>query len=70
MVELLKCTGHRLFTRPQVSLIALGPLTNLALAVKLDPTLPQKLKDLYIMGGNMEGKNFAAQATEHKSGHV
>lgn len=44
----------------QVSLIALGPLTNLALAVSLDPTLPQKLKDLYIMGGNMEGKKIAA----------
>ncbi|TRY89304.1 hypothetical protein DNTS_003473 [Danionella cerebrum] len=34
-----------------VSLIALGPLTNLALAVRLDPRFPQKLKDLYIMGG-------------------
>ncbi|XP_058493999.1 inosine-uridine preferring nucleoside hydrolase [Solea solea] len=40
----------------QVSLVALGPLTNLALAVRLDPHFPQKLKDLYIMGGNMEGK--------------
>ncbi|XP_041862824.1 inosine-uridine preferring nucleoside hydrolase [Melanotaenia boesemani] len=40
----------------QVSLVALGPLTNLALAVKLDPSFPEKLKDLYIMGGNMEGK--------------
>ncbi|KAM4628603.1 inosine-uridine preferring nucleoside hydrolase isoform 1-T2 [Polymixia lowei] len=40
----------------QVSLVALGPLTNLALAVRLDPCFPQKLKDLFIMGGNMEGK--------------
>lgn len=40
---------------PQVSLVALGPLTNLALAVRLDPCFPKKLKDLYIMGGNMEG---------------
>ncbi|XP_041127623.1 inosine-uridine preferring nucleoside hydrolase-like isoform X1 [Polyodon spathula] len=40
----------------QVSLVAVGPLTNLALAVRMDPTFPQKLKDLYIMGGNMEGK--------------
>lgn len=39
----------------QVSLVALGPLTNLALAVRLDPCFPQKLKELYIMGGNMEG---------------
>ncbi|KAI5109354.1 hypothetical protein C0J45_0751 [Silurus meridionalis] len=40
----------------QVSLVALGPLTNLALAVRVDPSFPQKLKDFYIMGGNMEGK--------------
>ncbi|XP_063057578.1 inosine-uridine preferring nucleoside hydrolase [Engraulis encrasicolus] len=40
----------------QVSLVALGPLTNLAIAIRLDPTFPQKLKDLFIMGGNMEGK--------------
>lgn len=36
--------------------MALGPLTNLALAIRLDPTFPQKLKDLFIMGGNMEGE--------------
>lgn len=40
----------------QVSLVAIGPLTNLALAIRLDPSFPQKLKDLYIMGGNKEGK--------------
>ncbi|XP_043927747.1 pyrimidine-specific ribonucleoside hydrolase RihA-like [Protopterus annectens] len=39
-----------------VSLVATGPLTNLALAVKLDPSFPQKLKSLYIMGGNMRGQ--------------
>ncbi|XP_020665241.3 inosine-uridine preferring nucleoside hydrolase [Pogona vitticeps] len=38
----------------QVSLVATGPLTNLALAVKMDPTLPEKLKNVIIMGGNME----------------
>ncbi|CAL8309574.1 unnamed protein product [Lota lota] len=40
----------------QVSLVAIGPLTNLALAVRLDPGFPDSLKDLFIMGGNMEGK--------------
>ncbi|XP_066541562.1 inosine-uridine preferring nucleoside hydrolase-like isoform X2 [Hoplias malabaricus] len=39
-----------------ITLVALAPLTNLALAVKLDPTLPQKLKGLYIMGGNAESR--------------
>ncbi len=36
----------------QLSLVALGPLTNLALAVKLDPDLPALVKDLVIMGGS------------------
>ncbi|XP_069747982.1 nucleoside hydrolase isoform X2 [Narcine bancroftii] len=40
----------------QVSLVAIGPLTNLALAAKMEPTFPSKLKNLYIMGGNMEAK--------------
>ncbi|TSL16121.1 Type I inositol 3,4-bisphosphate 4-phosphatase [Bagarius yarrelli] len=53
----------------EVSLVSTAPLTNLALAVRLDPTLPEKLKGLYIMGGNTESRgnttvcgefNFAA----------
>ncbi|XP_025063004.1 inosine-uridine preferring nucleoside hydrolase-like [Alligator sinensis] len=40
----------------QVSLVALGPLTNLALAVKLDPAFPKKLKSLFLMGGNTESR--------------
>ncbi|XP_050975046.1 inosine-uridine preferring nucleoside hydrolase [Labeo rohita] len=53
----------------EVSLVATAPLTNVALAVKLDPTFPQKLKGLYLMGGNTDSRgnitvcgeyNFAA----------
>ncbi|XP_042619337.1 probable uridine nucleosidase 1 [Cyprinus carpio] len=53
----------------EVSLVATAPLTNVALAVKLDPLFPQKLKGLYIMGGNTDSRgntticgeyNFAA----------
>ncbi|OCT76354.1 hypothetical protein XELAEV_18031554mg [Xenopus laevis] len=40
----------------QISLVATGPLTNLALAVRMDSTFPKKLKTLYIMGGNMESR--------------
>ncbi|KAM9820264.1 inosine-uridine preferring nucleoside hydrolase-like [Neosynchiropus ocellatus] len=40
----------------EVTLIATAPLTNLALAVKMDPSLPSKLKALYIMGGNIESR--------------
>ncbi|TCV96021.1 purine nucleosidase [Luteibacter rhizovicinus] len=39
----------------EITLVALGPLTNLALAVRLDPTLPQRIKRLVIMGGAVTG---------------
>ncbi|KAG8586752.1 hypothetical protein GDO81_005473 [Engystomops pustulosus] len=42
--------------RMEINLVALGPLTNLALAVKMDPSLPKKLKNLCIMGGNIQGR--------------
>ena len=32
-------------------LVALGPLTNLALALRLDPTLPRRVARLVVMGG-------------------
>lgn len=38
----------------QVTLVATAPLTNLAVAVQLDPSISKKLQALYIMGGNME----------------
>ena len=31
----------------------LGPLTNVALAMKLDPDFSSRLKSLFIMGGNI-----------------
>ncbi|MEE6519509.1 hypothetical protein FKM82_031369, partial [Ascaphus truei] len=40
----------------QISLVATGPLTNLAMAVRMDPTFPEKLRRLFIMGGNMEAR--------------
>ena len=36
-------------------LVALGPLTNIALALKLDPTLPQRVKRMLVMGGAING---------------
>ncbi|XP_077433099.1 inosine-uridine preferring nucleoside hydrolase-like [Vanacampus margaritifer] len=40
----------------EVTLVATAPLTNLAVAVQLDPSLPKKLKALYIMGGNIDSR--------------
>ena len=35
----------------QLMLVMLGPLTNLALALKLDPTLPRRIGHIVVMGG-------------------
>jgi purine nucleosidase len=37
-------------------LVALGPLTNVALALRLDPELPQRISRLVIMGGAVTGR--------------
>jgi purine nucleosidase len=39
----------------ELTLVALGPLTNLALAVRLDPSLPERVKRLVVMGGAVTG---------------
>ncbi|CAD2080472.1 nucleoside hydrolase [Jeotgalicoccus meleagridis] len=35
----------------EVTLLAIAPLTNIAMAIKKDPTIVDKVKHLYIMGG-------------------
>ncbi|XP_019959464.2 inosine-uridine preferring nucleoside hydrolase-like [Paralichthys olivaceus] len=40
----------------EVTLVATAPLTNLAVAVQLEPSFPEKLKALYIMGGNTNSR--------------
>jgi len=48
-VDLILDEAHR---RPgEVTLVTLGPLTNLALAVMREPELPRLLKDYALMGG-------------------
>lgn len=39
----------------QLTFVMLGPLTNLALALKLDPELPQRVHRLVVMGGAVTG---------------
>jgi purine nucleosidase len=45
-------------------LVALGPLTNLALALKLDPTLPERVGRLVVMGGAVNGHGNITPAAE------
>src|SRR5699024_11242822 len=39
----------------ELTLVALGPLTNLALALRLDPSLPERVARLVVMGGAVNG---------------
>ncbi|MDH5835532.1 nucleoside hydrolase [Luteimonas kalidii] len=45
-------------------LVALGPLTNLALALALDPTLPQRVGRLVVMGGAVTAHGNITPAAE------
>ncbi|HEX5662050.1 MAG TPA: nucleoside hydrolase [Xanthomonadaceae bacterium] len=45
-------------------LVALGPLTNLALALKLDPSLPERVGRLVVMGGAVTAQGNITPAAE------
>lgn len=51
-LALLRLTRER---PGELTLVALAPLTNLALALRLDPGLPQRVKRLVVMGGAVTG---------------
>lgn len=48
MVDTVRARPH------QVTLVAVGPLSNLALALELDPELPQLVRAVVLMGGTIE----------------
>jgi purine nucleosidase len=47
------------------TLVATGPLTNVAMAARLDPDLPAKFPRLVVMGGAVRGMGNATPATEY-----
>lgn len=48
-----------------IELVTLGPLTNLALALRLEPTLAQKVKSCTIMGGTGQGHGNVTPVAEY-----
>jgi purine nucleosidase len=48
----------------ELTLVAIGPLTNLALATRLDPALPRKYERLVVMGGTIRGTGNVTTAAE------
>lgn len=48
----------------ELTLVAIGPLTNLALAVSLDPDLPKKYRRLVVMGGAVHARGNVTSTAE------
>jgi pyrimidine-specific ribonucleoside hydrolase len=46
----------------EVTIVAIGPLTNLALALARDPALPSLVKEVVIMGGSIDSGNSTPAA--------
>ncbi|MGB9434514.1 MAG: nucleoside hydrolase [Candidatus Acidiferrum sp.] len=46
----------------EITLIPIGPLTNIALAVSKDPSIVRLVKDIVIMGGSISGGNVNGAA--------
>lgn len=48
----------------ELTLVAIGPLTNVALATRLDPRLPKKVRRLIVMGGAIRGTGNVTPTAE------
>ena len=52
----------------RLAVCMLGPLTNLAVALKLDPTLPQRIGRIVVMGGAVTGQGNTTPTAEFNIG--
>ena len=59
---LLRLTGER---PGEVSIVAIGPLTNIATAVAKDADFAARVKSLYVMGGSNNGRGNITPAAEY-----
>lgn len=48
----------------RVTLLAIGPMTNLAIALRLRPDIEKKIKRLVFMGGSVHTPNYDSRAAE------
>jgi purine nucleosidase len=48
----------------ELSIVAIGPLTNIAMAVVKDPSFPARVKHLFIMGGSNNARGNITAAAE------
>lgn len=48
----------------EVTILAVGPLTNIALALRLQPDIETKIKQIVMMGGNVRSSGNASPAAE------
>lgn len=48
----------------EITLIALGPLTNLAIAVALEPRIAEQVHEVVLMGGAVNGRGNASATSE------
>ena len=49
----------------EITLVTLGPLTNIANAINEDPTIVNKIEHCYIMGGTSDGTGNVSAAAEY-----
>jgi inosine-uridine nucleoside N-ribohydrolase len=56
IIELVHANPH------EITLVPIGPLTNIALAVEKDPSIVPLVKEVILMGGSISGGNVTAAA--------
>ena len=56
IIELVHASPH------EITLVPIGPLTNIALAVEKDPSIAPLVKEVILMGGSISGGNSTAVA--------
>lgn len=49
----------------EITLIGIGPLTNIAMAIRLDPSFRSNLKHLFLLGGAVDGYGSVGAGIEY-----